>query len=224
MKTRLLILSAAWAFAGVLPCAHAQLTARTLEGIQDIQPDGSVNLTFQLAFDAKPWDLWKANVGSDPARLRAMMRYQFSAYVIDDFKFEKDDLNRTAKITMHSPAGPELRKDQRFQVAVDGWCRLISHSGREWFFSGNNPAAANNLTTIKLVLPPNAVEATVINAGTPEQALVYAVKAPGGLARILEVLGAAVAAAGLVVLIAGVWWEKRHPHAVAPPSHLPTPA
>ena len=203
MKTRLLFLAIALALLPAWRSSVAQVTAKTLDGIQEIQHDGSVNLTIQLSFDAKPWQLWKTIVGDNPARLRSMMRYQFAALVIDDFKFEKDDLNRTAKVTMRSPAGPELRKDQLFQIPVEGWCRLINNTGHTWFFSGNNPAAGNNQNTMKVVLPENTTEAKLVNAGTPDQALVYALSVPAGNARLFVWSGAIVMLLGAVLLVAG---------------------
>jgi hypothetical protein len=209
MKTRLLVLTLALALLSLSQAAVAQVPARTFDSIQEINPDGSVKLTFQMAFDALPWAFWKNQVGDDPARLRGMMRYQFAAYVIDDFKFEKDDLNRTAKITMHSPAGAELRKDQGVEIPVDGWCRLINHTGREWFFSGNNPSAGNQQTTVKIVLPANTIDAELVNAGTPDQTLVFALSLPAGKARLFVWSGAIVMLLGAVLVVAGRLSRKR---------------
>jgi len=97
---------------------RAQAAPKTANIIQDVASDGSIALSVEMSFDAAAWRQWKSQVGDDPSRLRAMMKHQFSALVIDDFKFEKDDLNRTAKMTMRSPAGPELRKDGRFRIAI----------------------------------------------------------------------------------------------------------
>ena len=218
MKTRLLFLAIALALLPAWRSAVAQVTAKTLDSIQEIQPDGSVNLTIQLSFDAKPWQLWKTIVGDNPARLRSMMRYQFAALVIDDFKFEKDDLNRTAKITIRSPAGPELRKDQRLEIPVDQWCRMINHTGREWFFSGNNPAAGDQQTSLKVVLPANTIEASLVNAGTPNQTLVYALSVPAGKSRVLVWIGAVILLLGAVLLVAGMRSKEG-----AAPAAIPAP-
>jgi hypothetical protein len=218
MKTRLFILTIVLA---LFPCgriAVAQIPAKAVDSIQEISPDGSVNLTFQLAFDAEPWGRWKTQVGDDPARLRGMMKHQFAAYVIDDFKFEKDDLNRTAKITIRSPAGPELRKDQRLEIPVDQWCRMINHTGREWFFSGNNPAAGDQQTSLKVVLPANTIEASLVNAGTPNQTLVYALSVPAGKSRVLVWIGAVILLLGAVLLVAGMRSKEG-----AAPAAIPAP-
>jgi hypothetical protein len=221
MKTRLLILTAALALFPAWQSAVAQIPAKTFDGIQEINPDGSANLTFQLAFDALPWGIWKGQVGDDPARLRGMLRYQFAALVIDDFKFEKDDLNRTAKITIHSPAGPDLRKDQRLEIPVEPWLRMINHTGREWFFSGNNPAAGNQQNTFKVILPANAIEASLVNAGTPNQALVYALSVPAGKSRLFVWSGVVVLLLGAVLLAAGMLSKKGPAPAAVPASPPP---
>lgn len=208
MKIRLFFLTIALA---LFPCprsAIAQVTAKTADMIQEVSPDGSMNLTFQYSFDAGDWKRWLALVGNDPARMRAMMRHDFAALVIDEFKLEKDDMNRTAKMTMRSPAGPELRKDKRFQIPVDGWCRMINHVGREWFFSGINPATGNTQNTWKIVLPANTVEATLVNAGTSDQALVYSLSQPAGKASLFVWSGAVVMVSGGVLLAVGLLAKK----------------
>ncbi len=208
MKTRFLLLLAVVALIPAWRSAVAQVPAKSIDIIQEVHPDGAVDLTFQLAFDALPWAVWKNQVGDDPARLRGLMRYQFAAYVIDDFKFQKDDLNRTAKISMHSPAGPELRKDGRLEIGVEPWLRLINHAGREWFFSGNNPAAGNQQNTVKIVFPVNTVEAALVNAGTPDQALVYGLQAPAGRSRLLLWAGLVVLVLGAAGLVLGLLPRK----------------
>jgi len=222
MRTRLLILTLVLVLLPLRQTAPAQVPAKTFDSTQVINPDGSVDLTFQMAFDALPWGYWKNQVGDDPARLRSMLRYQFAAYVIDDFKFEKDDLNRTARITMHSPAGAELRRDEGLQIPVEGWCRLINHTGREWFFSGNNPSAGNQPTTVKIALPPNTIDSSLVNAGTTDQALVYVVSAPAGKARLFGWSGAVVMLLGAVLLGAGRLSRKAPVPPVVPASPPPS--
>ena len=147
-------------------------------------------------------------VGDEPSRLRATLKHQFSAYVIDDFKFEKDDLNRTAKMTVRSPAGPELYKEGRFRIGVEKEYRLVNNSGREWFFSGNNPYSNNSLQTVRITLPANAFDAALTNAGNPEQGLVYSLKVPSGKARLYVILGAVLAGIGALSVAAGFLINK----------------
>jgi hypothetical protein len=197
------------------PRALAQSTPKTLDAVQDIAADGSVALTISMSFDAAAWKTWKAQVGDEPARLRAMMKHQFSAYALEDFKLEKNDLERTAKITMRSASGLELRRDGSFRIPVEKYFRLVNSSGREWFFSGNNPHAANSLNTVKLVLPANAREAQLVNAGTGEQGLIFRVEVPAGRSRTLVLAGGGVLAVGLALLAAAVLLKPKTAQAVS---------
>lgn len=204
MKTRFILLVAALAFCAPGARVIAQVTPKTLDAVQQIGPDGSVDFSIQMSFDAAPWKAWKSQVGDEPARLRAMMQYQFSAYSLSDFKLEKDDLNRTAKITMKSVAGPELRKDGSFRIPIEREFRLVNHSGREWFFSGNNPYAANSLNTVKLVLPPNLIDASLVSAGSADQAVIYTVNVPSGHSRGFMISGIVLLVIGVGLLVAAV--------------------
>ncbi len=183
--------------------ACAQAMPKTTNVIQELFPDGSLALTLEMTFDAAPWRIWKSQVGDEPSRLRAMMKHQFSAYIIDDFKMEKDDLNRTARVSIRSSAGAELRKDGRFRVAIDKDYRLVNNTGRQWFFSGNNPHANNSLQTIRLTVPENATNVTLVGPGTLDQGLIYSLNVPAGKSRTFLILGALLAVAGGVIVVLG---------------------
>lgn len=192
--------------------AHAQAQEnlpKTADIAFDVAADGSVNMAFQMTFDAAPWRSWKAMVGDEPARLRAMMRHQFAAMTLENFKLERDDMNRVAKMSMHSPAGPELREDGSYQIPVDGYFRPVSHAGREWYFSGNNPNAGYTLNNVKVTLPPNAVNAYVANPENPDQAVVFALVAPASPARWFYLGGSVVSLLGLALLMTGAFWRRR---------------
>lgn len=207
------------AFAMCPRVTFAQFMPKTTNIVQDIAPDGSLSFAVEMTFDAAPWRVWKAQVGDEPSRLRALMRHQFSAYVIDDLKLEKDDLNRTARVSMRSSAGPELRKDGRFRIPIEKEFRLVNNTGNQWFFSGNNPYANHSLQTARITVPASAVDVTLVGAGTAEQGLVYGLKVPATKSRILVIVGTVIAAAGLVTLLAGLLGKnsvaRRIPSAVS---------
>lgn len=210
MKTRILLSFAAafLAWVSIPRTALAQFAPKTANLVYDLGSDGSLQLAMEMTFDAAAWRQWKSQVGDEPSRLRAMMKHQFSAYVVDDFKLEKDDLNRTAKISMRSPAGPELRKDGRFRIPIEKEFRLVNNTGREWFFSGNNPYANNSLQTIRFVLPANAQGVALNAAGSAEQGLIYSLVVPAGRSRTVIIAGAIVMLLGAAVLALGFLTRK----------------
>ncbi len=188
--------------------ARAQMAAKSLDETVELAPDGSGTVTVACSFDAGPWTIWKANFGDDPARARASLRYNLGARVaFDDFKLERDDLNRTAKMSVHSSVAAELRPDGRYSCPIDKEFRLVNHVGSVWFFSGN---IANTLGTIKVVLPEAATEAVLVNVGSAEQALVYVLPSRPGSARKYLVAGCALLGLGLVLAAAG-WFAGRKP-------------
>jgi hypothetical protein len=180
---------------------RAQIAPKTVDILDEMAPDGSATLTFNYAFDAGPWNQWRATVGNDPARLRAAMRYSFGANMaFDGFKMERDDLNRTAKMVMHTAVGCELRDDGRYSIPVDKDFRLVNNLGGTWFFSGN---VAGALSTIKFTLPPGAIEPSLVSPGDENQALVYSLSQPHGKARRYLLAGCGLLAVGLVLLALG---------------------
>lgn len=211
MKTRpLSVFLVACAFlASAVIVAHAQPAAKSLDETVELAADGSGTVTVSCAFDAGPWAVWKANFGDDPARARASLRYNLGARVaFDGFKLERDDLNRTATMTVHSAVAAELRPDGRFSCPIDKEFRLVNNVGRVWFFSGN---IAGTLSTIKVMLPEAANDASLVNVGSAEQALTYELPRPHGSAHKYFVGGLALLGLGLVLLGAGWFAGRRAP-------------
>jgi hypothetical protein len=202
-----------WAAAG-----HAQQSGpKTSDITEAIAPNGSVDMSFKMTFDAAPWRQWKAMVGDEPARLRTMLRHEFAAYTLEDFKLDRDDLDRVAKLSIHSPTGPQLRDDGTYQVPVEGYFRLISHSGPDWYFSGNNPRAGYSLNSVHITLPATAANGYVANPNSADQALVFALVAPPSRFRWFYIAGAMALGLGLVLLLAGLW-PRRQRVEILPPA------
>jgi hypothetical protein len=190
---------------------------KTSDITEEIAANGSVDLAFKMTFDAAPWRQWKAMVGDEPARLRAMMRHEFAAYTLEDFKLDRNDLDRVAKLSIHSPTGPELRDDGSYQVPVESYFRLVNHSGPDWYFSGNNPRAGYSLNTVRITLPPRTVNAYVANANSADQALVFALVAPPSPLRWFYITGSALLLLGLALLLLGGILPKRQRVEILPP-------
>ena len=207
---------------GLATTVRGQAVPKTVDVAEDVSADGSVNVGFQMTFDAAPWRQWKTMVGDEPARLRAMMRHRFAAMTIENFKLDRDDLNRVANLTMRSPVGPQLRDDGTFQVPVDGYFRLVNNAGRVWYFSGNNPQAAYTLNNVKVTLPANAVNVSLTNPNNADQALVFALTPPPSASRGYAVAGGALLLFGLGLLAAGLLYRRASVWTPVPPRALPT--
>ena len=207
---------------GLAASVRGQAIPKTVDVAEDVSADGSVNVNFQMTFDAAPWRQWKTMVGDEPARLRAMMRHRFAAMTIEDFKLDRDDLDRVASLTMRSPVGPQLRDDGTFQVPVDGYFRLVNNAGRVWYFSGNNPQAAYTLNNVKVTLPANAVNVSLTNPNNADQALVFALTPPPSASRGYSLWGGALLLVGLGLLAAGFLYRRASVWTPVPPRALPT--
>ena len=207
---------------GLAATVRGQAIPKTVDVAEDVSADGAVNVSFQMTFDAAPWRQWKTMVGDEPARLRAMMRHRFAAMTIENFKLDRDDLNRVASLSMRSPVGPQLRDDGTFQVPVDGYYRLVNNAGRVWYFSGNNPQAAYTLNNVKVTLPANAVNVSLTNPNNADQALVFSLTPPPSASRGYALAGGALLLIGLGLLAAGFLYRRASVWTPVPPRALPT--
>lgn len=168
---------------------RAQTGPKSVDISGDVEPLGGATLVYTFAYDASGWAAWKSMIGNDPARVRAFVRYLSGAEVsIDDFKFDRDDLNRVAKMTVHTSTMARLRDDGRYSLPIDSGFRLINNTGRLWFFSGSF-VGSTTPATLKVTLPAEAAGATLIDVGTNEQSLAYTLPHHHGSAHRYVIIG-----------------------------------
>ncbi len=208
MKTPLLVLGAsALVLLGSPAAARAQGSAGSIQQdvVMEIDRLGDGSLTIAFRLSASQWTVWKQQYGDRPDVLWRDLRQQFAASQLTGFSLEKNDVERTAVAKLTISGGTKRRSDGAQEIELPKEMRKISDSGREWIFSGVEQADAGSpmLTqTIRVRLPPEAVDVRLNQPGTAFQALVYQVPEPGtGRGLLFAGLGALVG--GLALGAAG---------------------
>jgi hypothetical protein len=169
-------------FITILFCScklNAQFAANQIDIAVQIDITGEARANYTLTFDAEAWRQWKNSIGSDADRVRANVRYIGGAHTqIDEFKYERDDLNREAKMMIHSKVA-SLYRDGRYHFDIDEGYRLIDTNGPVWFFSGKTGIVPG---TIKITLPVGAIDAKLDDAGNNQKEISYIIPPKPGSA------------------------------------------
>jgi hypothetical protein len=63
---------------------------------------GNTLITLSMSMNAMEWQNWSNTLGNNPAALKREIQRAMPAYILDDFKLEKDDMNRSFKLSLNA--------------------------------------------------------------------------------------------------------------------------
>lgn len=61
---------------------------------------GNAKLTLAMTLNAQQWQIWNGSLGNNPAALKRELERTMPTYFLEDFKLEKDDMNRSFTLTL----------------------------------------------------------------------------------------------------------------------------
>jgi hypothetical protein len=168
---------------------------------------GDAEITFEMEMSAKQWQAWKQQYGENPSLLRRDMGQFVSAYAVDDFDLDQDDMDRRMTMTIKASGVARHLGDGRYELELEPEMKTgeIIDGGREVRFDytqSNGPGSVMLMDQI-VKLPDGAtgVEQSTDSTGTP--VIEYQVPIDfggGGGSIVLLVLGILLTVGGLAVL------------------------
>jgi len=176
---------------------NAQFVANQMDVAVKIEPTGEARANYVLTFDAEAWRSWKNSLGSDADRVRANVRYIGGAHTqLDDFKYERDDLNRAAKMMIHSKVAA-LYHDGRYYFDIDEGYKHIDTNGNTWYFSGKTGIVPG---TFKITIPVSATDAKLSDGDNNQKVISYIIPRKLGSAQRYRVIAIGFFALAIVFL------------------------
>ena len=174
-----------------------------LEVVIDALGNAAVTATFTLP--AEQWRLWNQTYGQNEFLLKRDFEHQFSAVVLRDFKLERDDMNRTAKLSMKGTASAEYRGNGVWEAELEKGVRGTQVSERVWQFSKSTGQGGAILQqNYRITLPEGATGSEQVTGEFGIPVLRYSLEPAGRspmlpvAAAVLGLLGAGLAAWGLL--------------------------
>jgi hypothetical protein len=171
---------------------------------------GNAGVSAKFTLPAAQWQLWKQAYGQNESLLKRDFQHQYSAVVLKDFKLERDDMNRTATLSMKSEANAEYRGDGAWEVELEKGLRSTRVSDTQWHFTKTSAEAGAVLQqnfVLKLPKGARGTQEAVNELGVP--VLKYELKA-ARRSPLLPIVGAALGLLGLAAIVLGF---VRRPHA-----------
>lgn len=184
-----------------------------MDVVENVQPDGDGSITVTFHLSAQQWLIWREQYGDHPDVLWRDMKQLFARYVLDKIDLKKDDMERSATVTLQGRAFTQVRSATDRAVEVPKDFHLVSNSGREWAFSFVSQASLGAPIldqTNRIVLPPNATNARYEPSGSGGF-LVYNLPENGAQNPMLLIAGLALTLLGLGLTVPGVILTRRKP-------------
>ncbi len=167
--------------------------------------DGTMTVTFRLS--ASQWENWREEYGDHPDLLKRDFKRRFAKYALDDFKLERNDMDRTAVATITARAITAVRQDGYRAIEINKEARFVSNSALDWIFesvSQSSPYSPIVTETTRIELPPGATNVRVENEGSGPQHLVYQLPENGNNDGMLFWSGIAAIALGAILGCIGI--------------------
>jgi hypothetical protein len=174
--------------------------------------DGTITVTFRLS--ASQWENWREQYGDHPDLLKRDFQQQFAKYALDDFKLERNDMDRTAVATIGARALTTIRGDGFRAIEMEKGARFVSNSGSEWIFESVSQASPYSpiiTETSRIILPAQATNVRLENEGGGLQQLVFQMPENTQSDGLLFWLGIAGIVVGVLLGFVGLILLKKGP-------------
>ncbi|MBL7982469.1 MAG: hypothetical protein JNL52_11755 [Flavobacteriales bacterium] len=104
----------------LLASAHL-LAAQSLQQKIDMNIDGLGNaaISISMTLPAQQWQAWNQNFGNNPAALKRDIERSMPAYFLEDFKLEKNDMDRSFTVSLKAPGICQVDKKGRWFLTTD---------------------------------------------------------------------------------------------------------
>jgi hypothetical protein len=183
--------------------------------------DGSMKVIFHLS--ASRWAVWRQEYGDHPDVLWRDLKQRFAKAALDKFDLQRNDVDRTATVDIQARALTRIRGDGSRGIEIQKEFRLVSNTPLEWVFEATSqasPEAPILAQTIRVDLPPQAINARLDSPGSADQQIVY--QMPEGAASNGLLLWAGILATGVGIalgifgLVSGLAASKQRPPPLPP--------
>ncbi len=104
-----LLLSTVW--------VYGQQTQQKID--MDIDAVGNAKINVSMTMNAQQWQVWVSTLGNNPAALKREVERSMPAYFLDDFKLEKDEMNRSFTLSLNAYGVCEINKRGVWTIDTD---------------------------------------------------------------------------------------------------------
>ncbi|MDO5656564.1 MAG: hypothetical protein Q4G27_10530 [Flavobacteriaceae bacterium] len=111
---------------------------------------GNAQFTMDVKLSAQQWDVWNSSYGSNPAMIKRELERSMPAYFLDNFKLEKNDMERSFRLGFVGYGVCEIDKKGKWIINTDQKNAQITEMNASRYMlvtqgENNTPGAMMNL-------------------------------------------------------------------------------
>lgn len=87
--------------------------------VMSIDAIGNAKLNISMTMNAMQWQQWNSNYGNNPSALKRDLERSMPAYIVDNFKLDKDDMNRSYNLSLNAYGVCKIDKRGKWIMETD---------------------------------------------------------------------------------------------------------
>ena len=180
---------------------NAQLQQKIEMRIDSI---GNAKLNVSSTMNAQQWQVWNSNYGNNPSALKRDIERNMPAYFLDDFKLEKDDMNRSFNLSLNAYGACEINKRGKWVVDTDqNNAQLTELTDNKYMLVSSPPEYGGNLQqTFIIELPKDAKNIKTDNDAFGKTVFEFDMDPPSSGFNVMRWAGI------LLIIVGGGWAGK----------------
>lgn len=165
---------------------------------------GNAKLNISMTMKAQEWQIWNSNYGNNPSALKRDMERAMPAYFLDDFKLEKDDMNRSYNLSLNAYGVCEINKRGKWIVDTEQKdAQLTELTETKYMLVSSPPEYGGNLQqTFIIELPESAKKIKTEKNAFGKSVFEFEMESPSSNFSLIRW-------AGFLLIIVGGGWAGR---------------
>ena len=105
----------------IIILAYANAFSQQMQQKINMKIDSIGNAKFSISMNmtAQQWQVWLDNLGNNPAALKREIERSMPGWFLDDFKLEKDDMNRSFNLSLNAYGVCDINKRGLWTLDTD---------------------------------------------------------------------------------------------------------
>lgn len=184
--------------------ASVLLSAQNMQQKIDMNIDGLGNaaISISMTLPAQQWQMWNQNFGNNPSALKRDIERSMPGYFLEDFKLEKNDMERSFTISLAAPGICKVDKKGRWILESDEKNAQITELAERKFMMVQSPPELGGIQqTTMISFPEQASDIKLDKDAFGKTVFRFEMDGPSSASGILLWVGLALLVAGLSWLL-----------------------
>jgi hypothetical protein len=183
----------------------ALLSAQSLQQKIDMNIDalGNAAISIAMTLPAQQWQMWNQNFGNNPSALKRDIERSMPGYFLEDFKLEKNDMERSFTVSLSAPGICKVDKKGRWILESDERDAQITELSERKFMMVKSPQefGGGMQQTTMVTFPEQASNVKLEKDALGKTIFRFEMDGPVGASGILLWVGIALLVAGFSWLL-----------------------